>query len=101
MNSGNGVFAGVGHKDGQTIRGPDRERNPRTVGDESVAFRQTSGMLRDHDYIRVYLTDRGKVRGIRPPGTGAGTEAVLQPGLLVQLRRAEDVAAVERKHSSA
>ncbi len=101
MNRGDGAVAGVGHQNRQTVRGADRERDPRPVGDESVAFRQTSGVLRGYDYIRVNLTNRGKVRGIRPPGTDPGAKAMLQPGLLVKLRGVENVAVVERKHSSA
>ncbi len=59
MNGRYGPILTVGHEDRQTIGGADRERNPRTVGDKSVAFRKATRVFSDHDYVRVYLANAG------------------------------------------
>jgi len=99
MNGGDSAMGRVGHEDRQAIGGTDRECDPWMVSDESIAFRKAAGMLRGHDFIRVYLANAGQVSCVRPTGAGAGAEAMFQPRQVVERRCAVDVAAVKGKQS--
>ena len=99
MNGGDSAMGGVGHQDRQAIGGTDRQCDPRMVSDESVAFRKAAGMLRGHNYIGVYLANRGQVSCVRPTGAGASAEAMFQPRQAVERRRVVDIAAVEGEQS--
>lgn len=100
MNGRDRPILTVRHEDRQTIGGADRERNPRTVGDESVAFCKATGVLRNNDYVRVYLANTGEIAGVRPSGTDPSAEAMLQPRQIVERLRVVNIPAVERKQPS-